>query len=203
MAASVMMGWLGTVPLAAHGIAIQLASISFMMPLGLSHAATVRIGQAYGRGDMDELARAAHTVMGLAVVISLLASGALFWIFPEALVSLFLDEANADAAELFKSSGAAGAGGRGVPAGRRGPGDCRGPSARHQGHPHADDHRGDQLLADRPVGGLRARLRPGLSAAPASGPASPSGSAWQRCCSISGSSTGTGIWMWRRPDQSS
>jgi MATE family multidrug resistance protein len=101
MAASVMMGWLGTVPLAAHGIAIQLASISFMVPLGLSHAATVRIGQAYGRGDMEGLARAAHTVMGLSVVIAL-ASGALFWIFPEALVSLFLDEANADAAELLK-----------------------------------------------------------------------------------------------------
>jgi MATE family multidrug resistance protein len=58
MAASVMMGWLGTVPLAAHGIAIQLASISFMIPLGLSHAATVRVGQAYGRGDLDSLARA-------------------------------------------------------------------------------------------------------------------------------------------------
>jgi MATE family multidrug resistance protein len=39
--------------------------------------------------------------MGLSVVIAL-ASGALFWIFPEALVSLFLDEANADAAELLK-----------------------------------------------------------------------------------------------------
>jgi putative MATE family efflux protein len=60
MAASVMMGWLGTVPLAAHGIAIQLASISFMVPLGLSHAATVRIGQAYGRGDMEGW-RARHT----------------------------------------------------------------------------------------------------------------------------------------------
>ncbi|WP_299860501.1 MATE family efflux transporter [uncultured Hoeflea sp.] len=101
MAASVMMGWLGTVPLAAHGIAIQLASISFMIPLGLSHAATVRVGQAYGRGDMDQLARAAHTVMGLSVVISLMAA-ALFWTFPEALVSLFLDEANADAAELLR-----------------------------------------------------------------------------------------------------
>jgi len=100
MAASVMMGWLGTVQLAAHGIAIQLASISFMVPLGLSHAATVRVGQAYGRADMEGLARAAHTVMGLAVLISL-ASAALFWLFPEALVGLFLDEGNVDAAELL------------------------------------------------------------------------------------------------------
>lgn len=100
MAASVMMGWLGTVQLAAHGIAIQLASISFMVPLGLSHAATVRVGQAYGRGNMEGLARAAHTVMGLSIVIAL-GSGALFWLFPEALVSLFLDESNVDSAALL------------------------------------------------------------------------------------------------------
>lgn len=101
MATSVMMGWLGTLQLAAHGIALQLATISFMIPLGLSHAATVRVGQAYGRGDMAGLARAAHTVMGLAVVIAL-ASATLLWVFPEALVSLFLDEANEDASELAK-----------------------------------------------------------------------------------------------------
>ena len=101
MAASLMMGWLGTVPLAAHGIAIQLASISFMIPLGLSHAATVRIGQAFGRNDMEGLARAAHTVMGLAALIAL-GSGALFWLMPEQLISLFLDEANADSDELLR-----------------------------------------------------------------------------------------------------
>ncbi|OCW57306.1 MATE family efflux transporter [Hoeflea olei] len=100
MAASLMMGWLGTVSLAAHGIAIQLASISFMVPLGLSHAATVRVGQAYGRGDMAELARAAHTVMGLSVLISL-AAASLFWFMPETLVGLFVDNANPDAAELI------------------------------------------------------------------------------------------------------
>ncbi len=101
MAASVMMGWLGTLPLAAHGIAIQLASISFMIPLGLSHAATVRVGQAYGRGDMEGLARASHAVMGLAAVFAL-ASGALFWLFPEQLISLFLDETNVDSDELLR-----------------------------------------------------------------------------------------------------
>ncbi|MCY0096108.1 MATE family efflux transporter [Hoeflea ulvae] len=100
LAASVMMGWLGTVQLAAHGIAIQLASISFMVPLGLSHAATVRVGQAYGRGDMAGLARASHVVMALAIVISV-ASAILFWLLPEPLVSLFLDESNVDAAELL------------------------------------------------------------------------------------------------------
>lgn len=103
MAASLMMGWLGTVQLAAHGIAIQLASISFMIPLGLSHAATVRVGQAYGRGDRVSLARAAHTVMGLAVVISF-AAGLLFWLVPEALIGLFIDETNVDAADLLAAA---------------------------------------------------------------------------------------------------
>ena len=100
LAASVMMGWLGTIQLAAHGIALQLASISFMVPLGLSNAATVRIGQAYGRGDKAGLARAAHTVMGLSVLISF-AAATLFWLMPETLISLFLDESNVDAAELL------------------------------------------------------------------------------------------------------
>lgn len=90
---SLMMGWIGTVALAAHGIAIQLASIVFMIPLGLSQAATVRIGQAQGRGDWDGLDRAAKTALALAGLIGL-AAAALFWLVPETLVSLFLDRAN-------------------------------------------------------------------------------------------------------------
>src|SRR3546814_8654266 len=53
-ASSIMMGWLGTIPLAAHGIVLQLASIAFMIPLGLASAATVRVGVAFGRGDRSE-----------------------------------------------------------------------------------------------------------------------------------------------------
>jgi multidrug resistance protein, MATE family len=45
-ASSLMMGWLGTIPLAAHGIAIQLASLTFMVHLGLSNVATIRAGNA-------------------------------------------------------------------------------------------------------------------------------------------------------------
>jgi MATE family multidrug resistance protein len=50
-ASAVMMGWLGTVPLAAHGVAIQVASLVFMVHLGLANAVTVRVGQAWGRRD--------------------------------------------------------------------------------------------------------------------------------------------------------
>ncbi|MGN6550708.1 MAG: MATE family efflux transporter [Pararhizobium sp.] len=93
MTASLMMGWLGTVPLAAHGIALQLASIAFMVPLGLSQAATVRVGQAHGRGDVDGLARAAKAVMAIGLGVSI--TGAiLFWLMPETLIRLFLDDSN-------------------------------------------------------------------------------------------------------------
>ena len=89
-ASSVMMGWLGTIPLAAHGIALQLASVTFMVHLGLSNAATVRAGNAMGRKDAQHLARGAI----VAIVMSLAAACvavALFLVFPEELLSLFLN----------------------------------------------------------------------------------------------------------------
>jgi len=55
-AAAMMMGHLGTEILAAHQIALNVASILFMVPLGLAFAITVQVGQAQGRGD-PELAR--------------------------------------------------------------------------------------------------------------------------------------------------
>ncbi len=49
--AAIMMGWIGTTALAAHQIALQFASIIFMVPFGIAQAATVRVGQAAGRRD--------------------------------------------------------------------------------------------------------------------------------------------------------
>lgn len=93
MMSSLMMGWLGTVALAAHGIALQLASIAFMIPLGLSQVGTVRVGQAHGRGDLDGLDRAAKAVMIVGLAVSL--TGAmLFWLIPERLIDFFLDTSN-------------------------------------------------------------------------------------------------------------
>ena len=88
-ASAVMMGWLGAVPLAAHGIALQLAGLAFMVHLGLSQAATVRAGVAYGRRDRVSLARGA----GVAVLLSLAvasATAALFVAMPESLIVLFI-----------------------------------------------------------------------------------------------------------------
>lgn len=89
-ASSVMMGWLGEVPLAAHGIALQLASLTFMVHLGLSNVATVRAGRALGRGDEAELRRGAQVVVAMSVIMSLVAV-AVFVAMPETLVGLFLD----------------------------------------------------------------------------------------------------------------
>lgn len=50
-AAAVLTGWIGTTALAAHQIALTTASILFMVPFGISIAATVRVGHAVGRRD--------------------------------------------------------------------------------------------------------------------------------------------------------
>jgi MATE family multidrug resistance protein len=57
-ATGLLMGLLGTVPMAAHQIAITLASFTFMVPVGVATAAAVRVGRAIGRGD-DAHAKAA------------------------------------------------------------------------------------------------------------------------------------------------
>jgi MATE family multidrug resistance protein len=55
--AAIMMGWIGTVPLAAHQIALSCASLTFMVPLGISIATSVRIGRTVGEGRMESLRR--------------------------------------------------------------------------------------------------------------------------------------------------
>jgi multidrug resistance protein, MATE family len=99
-ATSIMVGWLGTIPLAAHGIALQLASIAFMIPLGFSSAATVRVGIAHGRDDWTGLQRAGWSAVGLAVAIGVVAA-LVFWLVPQHLVGLYLDENNPNALEVI------------------------------------------------------------------------------------------------------
>lgn len=88
-AGTVMMGWFGTVPLAAHGIAMQFASITFMVHLGLSNAGTVRAGNAYGRSDAPHLARGALVVTVMSLVFSVVTI-AFFVLFPEFFIGIFI-----------------------------------------------------------------------------------------------------------------
>jgi MATE family multidrug resistance protein len=89
-ASAVMMGWLGEVSLAAHGIVLQLATAAFMIHLGLSNVATVRAGNAVGRGDMAHLKLGAAAVAGLSVAASLV-TVTVFLTMPDLLVSAFID----------------------------------------------------------------------------------------------------------------
>ena len=66
--AGVMTGWMGTDQLAGHQVALNLASLAFMVPLGISSAAAVLVGNAVGRGDMPEARRAALAALACGVV---------------------------------------------------------------------------------------------------------------------------------------
>ena len=98
-ASSVMMGWLGTAPLAAHGIALQLTTAAFMVHLGLSNAATVRAGNAYGRRDRAHMARGAAVVTAMSLAVAA-ATIVLLLALPEPLISLFLDADDPDRPQI-------------------------------------------------------------------------------------------------------
>jgi MATE family multidrug resistance protein len=90
--AGLLMGWLGTNELAAHAIALQLAAIAFMVPMGLSHATTVRVGLAYGARNPDGVRKAGWVSLSLGTGFMAL-TATIFWFFPEPLIALFLDPA--------------------------------------------------------------------------------------------------------------
>jgi len=89
--AAIMMGWIGVYALAAHQIAINLASISYMMASGLSAAAMVRVGNQLGRKDIKTLREAGFTVFAMAAIF-MLVSAVLFIVFREFLPSLYIDD---------------------------------------------------------------------------------------------------------------
>lgn len=98
-ASALMMGWIGTAELAAHGIAMEVASLAFMVHLGLSNAATVRTGRAEGAGDAQGLRDGARMAIALSAGFGL-CMVALFLAFPVPILSLFLDEAKPQTAAI-------------------------------------------------------------------------------------------------------
>lgn len=70
-AAAIMMGWIGVNALAAHQIAINLASISYMMASGLSSAAMVRVGNQLGKNDIVSLREIGFTSFTMVTVFML------------------------------------------------------------------------------------------------------------------------------------
>jgi MATE family multidrug resistance protein len=92
-AAVFLMGHFGTTAIAAHSIAIQIASASFMVPMGLGQAATVRVGRAHGARDPDAVTRAGWTAFALAMMFMATMSVVML-AMPRALISAFIDIAD-------------------------------------------------------------------------------------------------------------
>jgi MATE family multidrug resistance protein len=89
-AAALLMGLIDASSLAAHAIAIQIASITFMVPLGLNQAVTVRVGLAHGGGNADGVSRAGWTAYVIGVsFMALMGLGMILW--PHLLIGAFID----------------------------------------------------------------------------------------------------------------
>jgi multidrug resistance protein, MATE family len=97
--AAYFMGWIGAPAVAAHAVALQLAALTFMVPLGLGQAATVRVGLALGRGDEPGIARAGWTawVIGVGFMGTM---ALVMWSVPRDLVILFLKDVPANAVTI-------------------------------------------------------------------------------------------------------
>lgn len=85
---ALMMGWLGTQQMAGHQVAINLASLTFMVPLGVADAASVLVGRAVGRGDPDGARGAARAAI-LCAAGFMSCTGALFLTLPGPLAALY------------------------------------------------------------------------------------------------------------------
>lgn len=89
--AVIMIGWLGTDQLAAHQIAINLASISFMVVLGLSISGGIRVGNAVGEKNINRVRKAGFTSIFLALCV-MAVSGLIFILLRNYLPTLYIDD---------------------------------------------------------------------------------------------------------------
>ena len=87
-AATLSAGWLTPIALATHQIALNYASITYMVPLGVSAAAAVAVGHAIGAGDIARARRAGWLSLALGVGFMVLA-GIVFFLAPRPLIELF------------------------------------------------------------------------------------------------------------------
>ncbi len=88
---AIMMGWMGTVAIASHQIANVVSSFTFMIVLGISAAATIRVSHAYGRGQFTLLKRAATASQHLTLIWNTFAA-TMFIIFRYQIASIFTSD---------------------------------------------------------------------------------------------------------------
>ena len=94
------MGWIDLASVAAHAIAIQVASITFMVPLGLSQATVIRVGLAYGARDHRGIALAGWVSFWAALAF-MVASAGLMWLAPREIAGLFIDSSRPESAQVL------------------------------------------------------------------------------------------------------
>jgi MATE family multidrug resistance protein len=102
--AALVMGTFGLASLAAHQIAITIPSLTFMVPLGIGLAATVRVGLAVGAGDAHAARRAGFTAIGMAAIFMCM-TALLLLLWPREIATLWLPDiaSNADVLALAVS----------------------------------------------------------------------------------------------------
>lgn len=99
-ASALMMGWLGAVQLAAHGIALEITAMAFMVHVGLSNAATIRVAGYAGLGQAKELRDAALIAIMMSLAVAFITI-VIFVSIPEQIVGLFLNEHKPDSAAIL------------------------------------------------------------------------------------------------------
>ncbi len=100
VATAIMIGTIGKVELAAHGIAMEIVSLFFMIHVGLANAATIRAGHADGAGDARGLRDGAKVAIGLSAAFGLIGI-TIFLGLPQQLIGLFLDLSLPDSAAII------------------------------------------------------------------------------------------------------
>jgi MATE family multidrug resistance protein len=89
-ASVILMGLIGAAALAAHAVVFQIASMAFMVPLGISQAATVRVGHAFGARDRGNVSRSGWTALAIGLAFMVLSASTML-LFPKLLLSAFVD----------------------------------------------------------------------------------------------------------------
>ncbi len=89
---SLLIGYIGTTEVAAHQIALNIASITFMAAFGIASAVTIRVGQNLGRKSLEAARFSGYTGIGICVFL-MCCTATIFFIFPEFLVSIYTDDA--------------------------------------------------------------------------------------------------------------
>lgn len=146
--AAFCMGAMGSTQMAAHQIALQTVSMAFMIPVGISYAVTMRIGQHYGAGNILMARTAGRLGIGFGGSVMLL-FGIFFWLAPHWVIGLFLDLDDPAFAEIVVLAAKLLAIAAWFEFFRRHPDHRHGRDSRAQGCPHHIPDWARLLLADR------------------------------------------------------